>query len=561
MTILGIDLGTTNSLCAVWKDGNVKMIPNRLGKFLTPSVVGIDENGEILIGETAKQRLISHSSKTVSLFKRYMGTDFSISPGGKHFNAVELSSIILKSLKEDAEVFLDEKIEEAIISVPAYFNDAQRKATKLAGELIGLKVERLINEPTAGALAYGLNSLPDESTFIILDLGGGTFDVSIIEYFDGVFEVHASTGDNSLGGEDFLDVLVNKFILDNNIEEKKLSNSDLQKLCRKMENIKVSLNSDNPVTVEEMIPDQKKSWTIQRKEFEKISKVLLNRIQMPTERAIRDSNLSLSELKDIILIGGASKMQIFRSLIVKMFKRMPRFNIDPDLVVAMGAAIVAGMKERDETLEDIVLTDVSPHSLGIEVHNPNSSEGFFAPIIERNSVVPLSIVETFNTVRDNQNIIEVKIFQGESRLVNNNIFLGKLKVPVPAKPAGDEKIDVRFSYDMNGILEVDITVQSTEFKRSKIINNSSGNMNEKEIEASIKKMQALKFHPRELEVNRVVLAKADRIFSSILGENRAYVGELISNFRALLEKQIPSEIEKGRKSIEKELDNFDSRVF
>ncbi len=562
MTILGIDLGTTNSACAIWQEGTVRLIPNRLDKYLTPSVVGLDDNGEILVGESARHRLVSHPKKTTSVFKRYMGTDYQVDLGGRPFTAVELSALVLRSLKEDAETFLGETITDAVISVPAYFNDVQRKATKLAGELAGLHVERLINEPTAAAMVYGLHNKGDGDQFLVLDLGGGTFDVSLVEYFDGVLEVHASSGDNYLGGEDFLNVISDYYFEQTDINKNKLKSTDLQRLYEQLEEVKKKISSEREITLEQAIPEQKTPFTLTREAFDKISAPLLQRIQLPVERTLRDANVSPHEIDEIVLVGGATRMHAFRSLITKMFRRMPAGNIDPDLVVAMGAGIQAGLKQKDEDLDDVVLTDVCPYTLGLAIINKsdhaNKQGDLFFPIIERNSIVPISVERELCTTSDNQKEVSIDVYQGESRLVKNNVFLGSLSIKVPKNKAGEETITVRYSYDMNGLLEIDVKVDSTGKIHNKVIINSSDSLSKEEIEASKNKLSKLKFHPREKEENRALIARTERLYEVSLGEKRDYISNILSQFEQILEKQNPAEIERAAANLKEILDELES---
>ncbi len=562
MAILGIDLGTTNSACAIWKDGKPTLIPNRLGCYLTPSVVGLDESGELLVGEVARNRLVSHPQETAAVFKRYMGTDHSIWLNKKSYSAVELSSLILKSLKEDAESFTNEVITEAVISVPAYFNDIQRKATKMAGELAGLKVDRLINEPTAAAMVYGLHERNDGSTFIILDLGGGTFDVSLVEYFDGILEVHASSGDNHLGGEDFLALLVDDYFAQTGVNRHKLKPQELRNVVHAVEKAKQALSKGHEYRLEPIIKAQKQAWDIDRDRFENIVHPLLKRIQLPVERTINDADIHPTEIDDIVLVGGATRMPVFRSLVSKMFRRLPMSQIDPDLVVALGAGIQAGLKDKRTELDDIVLTDVSPYSLGTEIVNHNDKNGkqggIFFPIIERNNTVPISIERTLCTATDNQSFIELNIYQGESRLVKNNVFLGSLEMSIPRKPAGEESIDVRYSYDMNGLLEIDVTVCSTGQKYNKVILNSASHLSDDELAKSREKLAKLKLHPRDTELNRVLMARAERLFESSLGEKREYIHRLISEFDRVLEGQQRSAITHAAKQFSEILEQLET---
>lgn len=565
MRILGIDLGTTNSACSFWNNGKSELIPNRLGEYLTPSVVGIDDNNEILVGETAKHRLVSHPNLTASVFKRYMGSEYEFKLDKRKFTPVELSSLVLRSLKEDAEAHLGESITQAVISVPAYFNDTQRKATKLAAELAGLNVERLINEPTAAAMVYGLHEKNDGAQFLILDMGGGTFDVSLVEYFSGVLEVHASSGDNFLGGEDFLTVLVEKYCIDNNISEKKLSLEERHKLYEALNNAKHHLTYQDSVTLKPLLKKQVKSWMITRDDFLKVSQPLLHRIQNPIERTLSDASISPYEIDEVVLVGGSTRIPMIKSLVSKMFRRMPAANIDPDLVVAMGVGIQAGLKEKQKDLDDVVLTDVCPYTLGIGIVNHADKKGdlgnIFMPIIERNSTVPISIVKTVGTASNNQDKVKFEIYQGESRLVKNNVHLGEFEVSVPKGPAGKEAIDVRYSYDMNGLLEIDVTIVSTGKTYHETILNTPGNLSEKEIEASKEKLSKLKFHPRQAEKNRMLMARAEKLYEGALGDSREYLSRILSEFDQVLESQNNRTIETFIVKFEEQLEALEKETF
>ena len=565
MSIIGIDLGTTNSACAIWKDGKVELIPNRLQEYLTPSVVHIGQDGKVLVGKTAQERLLTHPDATAAVFKRYMGTNRKVMLAKKAYSAFELSAFVLKSLKEDAETYLGESISEAVISVPAYFNNVQRKATMLAGELAGLKVERLVNEPTAAAIAYGLHEKPEHTQFMVVDLGGGTFDVSIMEYFDGVLEVHASAGDNFLGGENFRELLVNKFLASLGTSKTKLTAKELQRVYAQMELAKRQLNNADLVHVEAFLSDYPQRITLQREDFIKLAEPLLQRIQRPIETALRDAKLKPAELDEVILVGGATRMQFFRSMIAKMFRRMPAANLDPDLVVAMGAAIQAGLKARDVALEDLVLTDVCPYSLGVGVYNENDQLGtqgdLFSPVLERNTVIPSSRVNIYTTVSDNQTQLNMEIYQGENRLVKNNIHLGGLEIKVPKAKKGAETIQVRFSYDVNGVLEIDAQVVSSGEKYYKMILNTPTELSASEIEASKSKLAALKFHPREQEGNMILIARAERLYEGRLGDDREVLLQALRWFESVLEQQNLTEIAQAQIEFADLLDQFEQDRF
>ncbi|CDM70465.1 Heat shock protein 70 [Clostridium bornimense] len=561
MTTIGIDLGTTNSLVAYWKEKEAIIIPNVLNKNMTPSVVSIDENDEILVGEIAKERLITHPECTVSNFKRFMGTNKIFNMGKYNLTPEELASFVLKSLKSDAENFLGEEITEAVISVPAYFNDAQRKATKRAGELAGLKVERLISEPTAAAIAYGLNQKDGETQFLIFDLGGGTFDVSILELFDEVMEVKSIAGDNYLGGEDFNNLLVHYFIKENNLNVSQLERKDISALYKQGEMCKISLTEKQSAEMELIISGKSISMNISREEFEKISEELVLKLRNPIERALNDADIDSDELDSIILVGGSTRMPLVRSIVTKMFNKIPYSTINPDEVVAKGAAIQAALKEKNEDLREMVLTDVCPYTLGVDVvselGNGRYEEGYFLPIIERNSPIPISKVRTLYTVADNQRHMLVNIYQGERRRVADNIKLGEIEIDIPKGAAGEHPVDVRYTYDINGLLEVEVTIVSTGEVKSLVIENTPGLLSEEEIEERLKILSSLKIHPREKTENRLLVARGERLYEESLGSKRLYISQLLQGFESILETQDSKLIEEASKNLTEEFNKLE----
>ncbi len=562
--ILGIDLGTTNSACAVWEDDKARIIPNAHGDLLTPSVVAVDDDGSILVGKAAKQRLVTHPKSTVAYFKRFMGVDHQVQIGRrKKFSATELSAMVLRTLKADAEAELGHRIKHAVISVPAYFNDAQRQATRDAGELAGLTVNRLINEPTAAALAHGLND-EQEQRFIVLDLGGGTFDVSILEYYENILEVHATAGDSALGGEDFNDNLLRAFLEEIGVEEASLDPETRQQLYTRVETVKRQVSKNKEVVLSFDLDGTTHEWPISQKTFTEATAKLLMRIRSPMERALRDAGLDPKEIHDVVLVGGATRMSVFRSMVSKLFGRIPRTDTDPDLTVVMGAALQGALVARNESLEDVVLTDVCSFSMGIAIvsdTDPKNRSEVFAPIIDRNNVVPVSRVEPFYTVANDQTAIDVRIYQGESRRPQNNLYLGNVHVAVPKGPAGKESIQVRFSYDVNGLLEVEVTVDSTGQKYSKLIENRPGHLNDKEKAASLKRLDGLKVLPRDREEVRALTARAERLYSSLLGAERDQLGRAMDDFERVLDRQDPQEIKRAGEQFSEILDMFDRDIW
>jgi molecular chaperone HscC len=560
--IVGIDLGTTNSLVAVWRDGEARLIENVLGCALTPSVVGLDDDGRILVGQAAKERLLTHPDRTAANFKRSMGTGKVFDLSARSFRPEELSSFVLRSLKADAEAFLGEPVEEAVISVPAYFNDAQRKATRAAGELAGFTVERLINEPTAAAMAYGMHEAPDESTFLVFDLGGGTFDVSVLELFDGVMEVHASAGDNFLGGEDFVTVLEWRFCKHTGIDPDTLSLTDRSRLRRALEQAKLRLSAAETAAVPVRLEERDYQWTVSRAELESAAEHLIQRMRMPLERALRDARLKVSDLDAVVLVGGATRMPLVRSLATRLFGRFPLSQIHPDEAVALGTAIQAGLKSRDRALSELVLTDICPYSLGIAVavtdHRGNVVDREFSPILERNTVVPASREETYAPVRPEQTAVKFDIYQGESRKLEHNVALGSFTLPLPSgRNALERSLLVRFTYDINGLLEVEANVAGTDVRESLVIEGNSGTLTEAEIEARLQALQGLKVHPRDQMQNRTLLARGERIYEESLGDVRFHVARLLADFEAVLSRQERQAIERARAELSRELDRLE----
>jgi len=563
--IVGIDLGTTNSLVGLWRDGAARLIPNALGHNLTPSAVSLDENGEILVGLAARERLLTHPQRTAAAFKRYMGTSRTLTIGDKTFRPEELSALVLRSLRSDAETWLGDRVEEAVITVPAYFSDAQRKATRAAGELAGLKVERLLNEPTAAALAYGLQER-QESRIMVVDLGGGTFDVSVLELFEGVMEVRATAGDNFLGGEDFVDVIVDAFIDRVGAAAGIPPRSTLAPihgaLRRQAELAKRRLSDAESATIELVHGERSLTWSLTRDEFAELSEPLLRRIRQPIERALRDAQIHPDDLSHIVLAGGATRMPIFRRTIARLFRRLPAQQINPEEVVGLGAAVQAGLKMRDAALNETVLTDVAPFTLGVEVveSGPRLARlvnDLFLPIIERNTVIPASRSKLLHTLDDNQQSLVIRVFQGESRRVKDNILLGELKVRVPRAPAGKETVECRFTYDVNGILEVEATVVSTGAHHRLVIEGNPGVLSPAEIEKRLAALEHLKVKPRDQAEIIAVQARAERLYEELLGDRRETVGRWIAEFLRALESDDPKEVGRARTVLTERLDRID----
>ncbi|HEY9060771.1 MAG TPA: molecular chaperone HscC [Pseudobacteroides sp.] len=563
MPTIGIDLGTTNSLVAYWTDEGPKLIPNILGSNLTPSVVSVDENGEIYVGQIAKERKITHPHLTASSFKRFMGTEKVFHLGKYSFTPEDLSSFVVRSLKADAEAFFGSEVPEAVISVPAYFNDAQRKATKRSAELAGLKVERLISEPTAAAISYGLHQKESDTSFLVFDLGGGTFDVSILEMFEGVMQVKSIAGDNFLGGEDFTDALAAHFVEHNSLSLDSLDHKARSYITKQAEQCKCNLSNGNQGKMAFTLNDKTYELIIDRGEYEKLVHPLLVRLRHPIERALRDAELMPEDLDSVILIGGATRMHVVRSVVSKMFGRLPNSSINPDEAVALGAAIQVALKERDQALNEVILTDVCPYTLGTNISqdmgNGKYESGYFLPIIERNTPIPVSKVETLSTLYDNQSEIRLEVYQGESRRVEENIKIGELNIKLTPEKTAKQLVDVRYTYDINGILEVEVLTHKTGLKNRIVIEKSPGSMTPEEIETRLNQLKDIKIHPRERTENKLLIARGERLYEESLGEMREYISRILMEFESIMSRQNEIEVRKAAVILKKKLDEIEMR--
>ena len=551
--IVGIDLGTTNSLIACFTEEGPKIIPNRLGKNLTPSVVSVDEEGNVYVGETAKERMSLYPDSVAQTFKRSMGTEREYVLSGKKFKPEELSSMVIRALKEDAENYLGEEITEAVISVPAYFDDKRRKATKRAGELAGLKVERMISEPTAAAVAYGLYDKTKDTRFLVFDLGGGTFDVSVLELYHNILEVRAVAGDNYLGGEDFTAVMAKLFLQKTKLQMHNLSEKEQVRLQRQAEKAKRAVNDTDKVKMSLLLGEETKEAEITYKEYEEACNELLMKIREPVKRSLADAGLKLTDIDEVILIGGATRLNIVRDFLIRLFRKFPDTKLNPDETVALGAAIQAAMKERREEVKEVILTDVCSFTLGTEVvveyEEGKFEDGRFCPIIERNTVIPASHTERLYTVRDNQDKIRVRVLQGESRFARNNLYLGELEVDIPKAPKGRESVDVTYTYDINSLLEVEVKVVSTGVSRKLIIKGADNQMSEEEIKKRMEELAYLKIQPRDYEENRLALLRAERVYEESLGARRKNLDHYLTAFEAALNKGDHDEIRRTREEL------------
>ena len=527
--IIGIDLGTTNSCVAIMEGGNVTIIPNSEGARTTPSVVNIKDNGEVVVGEIAKRQAVTNPTSTVSSIKTHMGSDYKVEIFGKKYTPQEISAKILQKLKKDAEAYLGEEVKEAVITVPAYFTDSQRQATKDAGTIAGLDVKRIINEPTAAALAYGLEKKKEEKV-LVFDLGGGTFDVSVLEISDGVIEVISTAGNNHLGGDNFDDEiikwLVAEFKKENGID---LSNDKMayQRLKDAAEKAKKELSTlmetsiSLPFITMDATGPKHLEMKLTRAKFNDLTRHLVEATQGPTKTALQDANLNASQIDEILLVGGSTRIPAVQEWVENFFGKKPNKGINPDEVVAAGAAIQGGVLMGD--VKDILLLDVTPLSLGIE-----TAGGVFTKMIEKNTTIPVKKSDVYSTYADNQTAVTIKVFQGERARAIDNHILGEFNLEgIPAAPRGVPKIEVTFDIDANGIVHVSAKDLGTG-KENNITISGSSNLSKADIERMTKEAEANAEEDKKFQELVEARNKADQLISmteKTLKENPDKVSE------------------------------------
>lgn len=557
MAIIGIDLGTTNSLVCVWRNQQCERIPNAFGNYITPSIVSISEDGNVLIGEAAIDRLVTHPETTFSQFKRWMGTDQHVEIYGKTYRGEDFSALIIRKLVEDAKAYLNEDIEEAIISVPAYFNDDQRWATKAAGTLSGICVERIINEPSAAALSVHFEQSKN-MTFLVVDFGGGTFDLSIVEAYGNIVEIVAISGDNHLGGKDIDECIREAYLEEQQLSWQQLTTREQATLMQELERLKKRLSVENNVHIQIELQGQIHTWEVNQAKLMKICAPVLVRMKQPLQRIFEDSQIHMEAIDDVVLVGGTCHMPIVVDYLSYILRREINVHQDPDQAIAYGCGIAAGIKERRQEVKDFMLSDICPFTLGIEIHGNYGN--VMSPIIERNTTLPCSQREFYTYHSENGNL-NLNILQGEHRKAKDNILMKSVLLELPpTKDQQDLPIAVRFSYDINGILEVEVETGPNQLHAHIVIQNTSYRMNEEELQQRLKELNKLKLPRHEQEKNRQLLAQGERLYYEAVKEQRAYISTLLCEFETALQTCQSQELHNVYRKVKKEFDQLDVQI-
>lgn len=555
MAVIGIDLGTTNSLASVYTESGVKVIPNSLGNKLTPSVVGLDDEGKLIVGEVAKERLITHPERTAAEFKRTMGTDKTYKLGEESFSSQQLSSILLRKIVADAKAHLNEEIDEVVISVPAYFDDKMRTATKQAAEMAGIKCERLINEPSAAALAYLYKHGWKDGTYMVVDFGGGTLDVSIIDSFDSVMEIIAVAGNNHLGGKDINEAIYNHFCLVNNLLDSNLTPEERAIIYRMSETTKIAL-STNPLAVMSVcLNDQEYSLTLDNNSLIKIAHESFEKLFEPIKKALKDSRLKPNELEAIVLVGGSCKMPTVASYIEKITGVKPCSDLDPDTAISLGAGVYSGIKTKNQQLKDVVMTDICPFSLGVDCRDMND-DVVMSFIIDRNSMLPCSQIKSYYAIHQNQTKVEFRIYQGESIIPENNIYLGSMSITCPPTNTNEFIATCRMTYDINGILVIDVTNKEGVTVSKTLVGNNV-KLSEKEIATIKAKLDKLRFSDEVDEESQLLVSRAERVIEETLSYERDFLMNALTIFKLTMNKGNSVEKRKAKEDFKKLLDSLE----
>lgn len=551
MAIIGIDLGTTNSLICTYRNGTTELIPNALGEYMTRSAVSLLEDETVIVGALAAERLISHPQTSAASFKSYMGTEQNFSLGNRTFKAHELSAFVLRQLKQDAEKHLGETIEEAVISVPAYFNDNQRSATKLAAQLAGLAVTRLVNEPSAAALYYHAGELGSEKKYLVIDFGGGTLDVSVVDCFENIIEIIAIAGDNRLGGDDIDQAIAAYFLQTNALTPQQISPQEQAALLYKAKQSKEKIATAQEVSIGCQLEGKYCTLLLTRTLLREICHPLFSRIKGVISRAFKESKVSPEDLSDVLLVGGSAKFTTFIAFMEEVFGRMPTIAVNTDEIVAHGACICASIKER--AIRDIVMTDVCPFSLGVAAYDSvKDRTPHLSVLIQRSSLLPAAHSRHFYTLHDDQTLIRCEIFQGENYYAQENLRIGEITISVPPGPAGKHFVRITFTYDIDGILHVSAESSGGQ-KVSTVILNAKLSLTDSEIEKKLEELEAIRRDAEGSDGDKLIMARLERLFCELGGDNREYVQHLFSTFRQVLDSGDRIALQKARERTKKEV--------
>lgn len=573
--IIGIDLGTTNSCVAVMEGGEPVVIPNAEGARTTPSVVSFQANGERLVGQVAKRQAITNPDKTIISIKRHMGTDHKVNIDGKEYTPQEISAMVLQKLKADAEAYLGEKVTEAVITVPAYFNDSQRQATRDAGTIAGLNVRRIINEPTAASLAYGLDKMDSNHKILVYDLGGGTFDVSILELGDGVFEVKSTSGDTKLGGDDFddkiMDHIAEEFMKDNAGIDLRKDKMALQRLKEAAEKAKIELSSSTqtiinlPFITADATGPKHIEMTLTRAKFNELTHDLVQRTIEPMKKALSDAGLTMNDVDKVILVGGSTRIPAVQEAVKNFTGKEPSKGVNPDECVASGAAIQAGVLTGE--VKDVLLLDVTPLTLGIETLG-----GVATPLIERNTTIPAKKSQIFSTAQDGQTSVEIHVVQGERQMAADNKSLGRFTLSgITSAPRGIPQIEVTFDIDANGIVKVSAMDKATG-KEANITITASTNLSDNEIEDAVKEAEKFAEEDKKRKESIEIKNNADQVSyqtektlkelgDKVSAEDKAKVEEKLAELNKVKDGEDFEAIKKATEELTQEFYAVSSKVY
>lgn len=559
MAIIGIDLGTTNSLACIYRDGRAELIPNELGEYKTSSAVSVLQDGTVLVGAAAKERLVSHPEATAASFKIWMGIQKALTLGAQRFKPEELSAFVLRQLLEDARRYLGEDVEEAVISVPAYFNDDQRCATKLAAQLAGLTVKRLINEPSAAALYHRYSTQSGDSQMMIVDFGGGTLDVSIVDCFENIIEITAIAGDNRLGGDDIDRAIAAHFCQENGLAEERLEPSLRASLYRQAETAKIALSSAPAAAISIQQGESQYSLLLTAPLLRQLCEPVFQRVRAVISRAMKDRERAQA-IDDVILVGGSAQLPVFGDFLEELFGRRPQVAAKPDEIVALGVGLCAGIKERAEDLQDLVMTDVCPFSLGVATYSYRGDKTpHMAVLIPRSSMLPASHRDTFCTMYDNQRALRFEIYQGEGYFASENLKLGEVEVQVPPGPAGEQSATVTFTYDIDGILHVSARSSGGD-QRDRLILNPNLHLSEAEREKVMARINEIQLAAQGSQKEQLLLERALRLYEQVMGRRRELVGSLITSWKTTMDRGGPIDRERAYGWIRQQLDALEAEV-